>query len=60
MNKYSFQCNISISPFGSNSLTASLYKLVTLGRITKTKLSKYVGLSQFKWDLEKKCVQKAP
>ena len=25
-----------------------------LGRISKTKLDKTVGLSQFKWDLEKK------
>ena len=37
---------------------ASLYKTVTLGRITKTNLSKYVGVSQFKWDLEKKIVYK--
>ena len=40
--------------------TASLYKTVTLGRITKTNLIKYVGFSQFKWDLEKNGVQKGP
>ena len=38
--------------------TPSDYKSVTLGRITKTKLSKYAGLSQFKLDLEKKSLQK--
>jgi hypothetical protein len=31
---------------------------VTLGRITKMKLGKYVGLSQFKWDLKKKSAYK--
>ena len=35
---------------------ASAFALIDddLGRISKTKLDKTVGLSQFKWDLEKK------
>ena len=44
----------SISGDPKPHFTPSGYKLGTLGRITKTKLSKYVDLRQFKWDLEKK------
>ena len=39
-------------------ITASLNNSVTLGRIMKTKLSKYGGFSQIKWDLEKKMCTK--
>ena len=53
-------CRQCKGSFGIVRNTPSVYKSVTLGRITKTKLSKYVGLSQIKWDLKKKCVHKGP
>ena len=52
-------CTVGKNIIGAPKMrTASLYKSVTLGRITKTKLSKCVGLSQIKWDLEKKLCTK--
>ena len=50
------QNNIQLSRY--SYCTASLNNSVTLGRITKTKLSKYAGFSQIKWDLEKKMCTK--
>ena len=47
-----------LSIYLSVYLKPSVYKSVTLERITKTKLSKYVSLSKFKLDLVKKVCTK--